>query len=213
MDLAIGQQQVLTPLQLALMVGGMGNGKVIYKPRLLSEERNKDGILVYQNLPAVRNKIAVGQYAQDVIREALAAVVRPGGTGWRAGVQGIPVGGKTGSAQNPHSDLSHAMFIAVAPVDDPVIAVAVAIENAGGGGAVAAPVAGALLNYFFSETEEGKSVYKKYNPDSDQKPRKPLIQRPVMSAAESAANAAADAADRSESAPVSRPPVPEGANE
>ncbi|MDR2591757.1 MAG: penicillin-binding protein 2 [Chitinispirillales bacterium] len=213
MDLAIGQQQVLTPLQLALMVGGMGNGKLIYTPRLLSEERNKDGILVYQNLPVVRNKIAVGQYALDVIREALAAVVRPGGTGWRAGVQGIPVGGKTGSAQNPHSDISHAMFIAVAPVDDPVIAVAVAIENAGGGGAVAAPVAGALLNYFFSETEEGKSVYKKYNPDSELKTKRPLTQRPALSAAESAANAAADAADRSESAPAIRRPTPEGGND
>jgi len=208
MDLAIGQQQVFTPLQLALMVGGMGNGRAIYKPRLMSEERNKDGILVYQNVPVVKNKIEVGQYARDVIHEALAAVVRPGGTGWRAGVQGIPVGGKTGSAQNPHSDLTHAMFIAVAPVDDPVIAVAVAIENAGGGGAVAAPVAGALLNYFFTETEEGKSVYKKYNQDSD-RPKRPLTPRPV-STVENAANAAADAADRSESAPARHQPAPEG---
>jgi len=209
MDLAIGQQQVLTPLQLALMAGGMGNGKYIYKPRLMSEERNKDGILVKQNLPEKKSKLVVGQYALDVIHEALAAVVKPGGTGWRAGVPGIPVGGKTGSAQNPHSDLSHAMFIAVAPVDDPVIAVAVAIENAGGGGAVAAPVAGALLNYFFTETEEGKSVYKKYNPDSEQKPKRASVPKP--SAAESAANAAADAADRSESTP--RPSAPEGGNE
>jgi penicillin-binding protein 2 len=179
MDLAIGQQQVLTPLQLALMVGGMGNGKLIYKPRLLSEERNKDGILVHQNLPAVRNKVEVGLYALEVTREALAAVVKPGGTGWRASVPGIPVGGKTGSAQNPHSDLSHAMFIACAPIDNPVIAVAVAIENAGGGGAVAAPVAGALLNYFFSETEEGKGVYKKYNQEPEQKPRRPPAPRPA----------------------------------
>jgi len=211
MDLAIGQQQVLTPLQLALMVGGMGNGKVIYKPHLLSEERNKDGILVYQNRPVVKSKLQVGQYALDVIREALTAVVNPGGTGWRAGVRGIPVGGKTGSAQNPHSDLTHAMFIAVAPVDDPVIAVAVAIENAGGGGAMAAPVAGALLNYYFSETEEGKSVYKKYNPDSDLKNKKPAMPKPAPSAAVNAANAAADASDRSESAP--RPSAPESGNE
>jgi len=209
MDLAIGQQQVLTPLQLALMVGGMGNGKHIYRPHLMSEERNKDGILVYQNRPKEKNKIVVGQYATDVIRDALEAVVKPGGTGWRAGVPGIPVGGKTGSAQNPHSDLSHAMFIAVAPVDDPVIAVAVAIENAGGGGAVAAPVAGALLNYFFTETEEGKSVYKKYNPDSELKPRKPLMPRAAPITAE---NAAADAADRSESAHTAPRPSaqPEG---
>jgi len=86
--------------------------------------------------------------------------------------------------------------------------VAVAIENAGGGGAMAAPVAGALLNYFFSETEEGKSIYKKYNPDSELKNKKPAA-RVAPAAANSAANAAADAADRSESAP--RPStIPEG---
>jgi penicillin-binding protein 2 len=211
MDLAIGQQQVLTPLQLALMVGGMGNGQHLYKPRLLSEERNKDGILVRQNLPTEKSRIEVGPYALDVTREALAAVVKPGGTGWRAGVPGIPVGGKTGSAQNPHSDLSHAMFIACAPIDNPVIAVAVAIENAGGGGAVAAPVAGALLNYFFSETEEGKNIYKKYNAESEQRPKRPLMPKPALPVGDAGANAAA--AGGSESANTGSPSIQEGGNE
>jgi penicillin-binding protein 2 len=184
MDLAIGQQQVLTPLQLALMVGGMGNGRYIYQPHLLNEERNKDEILVSQVLPRVKNRLELNQYTRDVTRDALAAVVKPGGTGSRAAVPGITVGGKTGSAQNPHSDLSHALFIACAPVDNPVIAVAVVVENAGGGGAVAAPIAGALMNYFFAETEEGKSVYKKYNPEG-QKPKRPLA--PIGQQAQAAA--------------------------
>lgn len=164
MDMAIGQQQVLTPLQLALMVGGMGNGKEIFQPRLLNEERNKDGILVRQNTPIVRSKIDITQYTLDVTHEALAAVIRPGGTGWRSAVPGIQVGGKTGSAQNPHGDQSHALFIACAPVSNPVISVAVVVENAGGGGAIAAPIAGELLRYFFAETEEGRAVHRRYNP-------------------------------------------------
>ena len=163
MDLAIGQQQVLTPLQLALMIGGMGNGKRVYQPHILNEERNSDGILMSQKQPTVKSALNIDQYTLDVTREALAAVVKPGGTGSRAAVPGIQAGGKTGSAQNPHGDLTHAVFIGCAPIDNPAIAVAVVVENAGGGGANAAPIAGALMKYFFSETAEGMDVYKKYS--------------------------------------------------
>ncbi|MDR2578341.1 MAG: penicillin-binding protein 2 [Chitinispirillales bacterium] len=171
MDLAIGQQQVLTPLQLALMIGGMGNGKEIFRPHLLNEERNKDGILVSQTIPAVIRTLELNDYTLEVTREALAAVVRPGGTGMRSAVPGIPVGGKTGSAQNPHGDLTHAVYIACAPIDNPVIAVAVVVENAGGGGARAAPIAGDVMRYFFAETEEGRSIHQKYNPGAPQRTR------------------------------------------
>ncbi|MDR0305615.1 MAG: penicillin-binding protein 2 [Chitinispirillales bacterium] len=176
MDLAIGQQQVLTPLQLALMIGGMGNGKEIFRPSLLKEERNSDGILVSQKKPVVRNVLDIDQVSLDINREAIAAVARPGGTGARASVPGIVVGGKTGSAQNPHGDESHALFVACAPYDDPVIAIAVVVENAGGGGAVAAPIAGEILRYFFSQTAEGTAVYQKYNPAGPPKP--PPVRRP-----------------------------------
>ena len=166
MDLAIGQQQVLTPLQLALMVGGMGNGKAIYRPRVVNEERNKDGILVSQNTPSVLSELELNEYTLEITREALASVVKPGGTGTRAAVPGIEVGGKTGSAQNPHGELTHAVFITCAPVNDPAISIAVVVENAGGGGAIAAPVGGAVLRYFFAETDEGKNVYAMLNPNA-----------------------------------------------
>jgi peptidoglycan glycosyltransferase len=55
-------------------------------------------------------------------------------------VAGIAVAGKTGTAENPHGQ-PHAWFIGFAPADNPVIAVAVIIENGGGGGEMAAPVA------------------------------------------------------------------------
>jgi penicillin-binding protein 2 len=194
MDLAIGQQQVLTPLQLALMIGGMGNGKQIYRPHLLNEERNSDGILISQRRPAVKSALSVDQYTQDVTREALTAVVKPGGTGARAAVPGITVGGKTGSAQNPHGDLTHAVFISCAPIDDPAIAVAVVVENAGGGGANAAPIAGALMKHYFAETAEGIDVYKKYSPDSPLKAKLDQETRYAMAAA--ARQAAERAAER-----------------
>ncbi|MFP4013223.1 MAG: penicillin-binding protein 2 [Chitinispirillaceae bacterium] len=169
LDLAIGQQQVLTPLQLALMIGGMGNGESIYQPHVLKEERSGDGSVVSRRSPSVLSSLNVDDSSMEITREAIGAVVKPGGTGWRAGVEGIPVGGKTGSAQNPHGDLSHALFVGVAPLDNPVIAIAVVVENAGGGGAVAAPVGGEVLRYFFSQTEQGKRIHRKYNPGEEPK--------------------------------------------
>jgi len=85
-----------------------------------------------------------------------------GGTGRRVRVKGIPVGGKSGSAENPHGDKTHAWFVAVAPLDNPTIAVACLVENAGHGGSVAGPIVGKVLNYYFNENPEGKEIAKKY---------------------------------------------------
>ena len=91
-----------------------------------------------------------------------------GGTGRRARVPGIPVGGKSGSAENPHGEKTHALFVAVAPLDDPIIAVAVVVENAGHGGSVAGPIVGSVLNYFFDETPEGQAVALKYRGEKNE---------------------------------------------
>ena len=71
-----------------------------------------------------------------------------GGTGWYGKVPGIEMGGKTGTSQNPHGD-SHAWFMAFAPYDNPEVAISVIIENGGGGGAVAAPLARKFLEMHF----------------------------------------------------------------
>ena len=83
----------------------------------------------------------------DIILEGMREVV-DGGTGWRAGIYGIPGAGKTGTAQNPHGE-SHAWFIGIAPFENPEIAICVLIENGGAGGSVAAPIAGAYMKKYF----------------------------------------------------------------
>jgi penicillin-binding protein 2 len=93
--------------------------------------------------------------------------IGPGGTGGWAAVPGVPVGGKTGSAENPQGEKTHALFVACAPVDDPVIAIAVVAENAGHGGSVAAPIAGKILRYYFAETEEGRKLAAQYKKKSE----------------------------------------------
>ncbi|MGB9859549.1 MAG: penicillin-binding transpeptidase domain-containing protein, partial [Moorellaceae bacterium] len=66
------------------------------------------------------------------------------GTARSAAIPGVPVGGKTGSAQNPQGR-THSWFVGFAPADNPQVAVAVVVENAGAGGAVAAPIAGRIM--------------------------------------------------------------------
>jgi penicillin-binding protein 2 len=166
LDMAIGQTQVVTPLQLALMAGGLGNSEFLYKPFIVKEERDWNGNVIARQSPEIKSRLELKQKTRDMVHEALAAVVRPGGTGTRAAVPGITVGGKTGSAENPHGDLTHALFIACAPVKNPVISIAVVVENAGHGGSVAAPIAGDVLRYFFAETEEGKKVMSSLGVDS-----------------------------------------------
>jgi penicillin-binding protein 2 len=87
--------------------------------------------------PERRVETAAGDW--DTVIEAMERVVMSG-TGALARVPGVRVAGKTGTAQNPHGE-DHALFIAFAPVDDPRVAIAVVVENAGHGGSIAAPIA------------------------------------------------------------------------
>lgn len=164
MDLAIGQPQIVTPLQLTLMVGGMGNGNNVYKPHLLKEIRHSDGTVTKQIKSEVLHDLKIEDKHIDEIKLAMEdVIVGSGGTGRRARVPGIRVGGKSGSAENPHGDKTHGLFVACAPLEDPVIAITAVVENGGHGGTVAAPIAGAVLRYFFAETEEGKKLVEFYD--------------------------------------------------
>lgn len=157
LNLAIGQGQLVTPLQLAVMAASIANGKVRYRPRLVSEVRTEDRSTVYKQAPIIAQNLNIPPHIVEWMREGFRQVIAPGGTGGRAAVMGIDVGGKTGSAENPHGDLTHALFIAAAPLNNPEIAIAIVVENAGHGGSVAAPIAGKVLNAFFHKDTSGTS--------------------------------------------------------
>jgi peptidoglycan glycosyltransferase len=84
----------------------------------------------------------------DKIKALMIDVVR-NGTGKAAAIKGVEVAGKTGSAENPHGQ-AHAWFVGFAPAEDPKIAVAVVVENAGSGGAVAGPIAREVILKYLS---------------------------------------------------------------
>jgi penicillin-binding protein 2 len=162
MDMAIGQTQLVTPIQLASLIATLGNGKYEYRPFLMKEVRNTDGMVTAQQNPSIMNTLPIDPSTIATLHKALYEVMIAGGTGGRASVPNVPVGGKTGSAENPQGDLTHALFMGCAPIDSPVIAISTVLENAGHGGSVAAPIAGAVLRYFFSADPEGKRISEAY---------------------------------------------------
>ncbi len=147
-SLAIGQAEMgITPLQLANVVTTIANRGFYYTPHLIRKIDDNNEIdsrfLVKHNTPfdtSVYNIIIKGMYG---------AVNEPGGTAFLSSVKlsDIVICGKTGTAQNPHG-LNHSVFIAFAPMDNPKIAIAVYIENAGFGATWAAPVASLMIEKY-----------------------------------------------------------------
>ena len=133
---SIGQGTLaLSPANMAMIVAAIANGGTLMRPHLaLGEE------------PEVLDRPFTAAAARRVKRAMRHAVQT--GTAKKADLPGLDVCGKTGTAQNPHGE-DHAWFVCFAPMDDPEIALAVVVENAGFGSAAALPVAVGLLRQHF----------------------------------------------------------------
>lgn len=94
---AIGQELLATPIQLAMAAAAVANGGMLMAPRLVVEIREKDGSVVERTRPEARHR-AVSAEVAALLRDALGEVVRRG-TGRAAGLEWIECGGKTGTAQ------------------------------------------------------------------------------------------------------------------
>jgi penicillin-binding protein 2 len=152
LNLSIGQGQLVTPLQEAVLAGSIATGKGVFRPHLMKELRDVDGNVVGRYIP---EKIFEGNMAESTRRTLLAGmdsvVNHPGGTGKRAALPDVRVGGKSGSGEWKKGEKTHAWFVAVAPLYDPEIAVAVLQEAQGGGGAKSAPVCRKVLEAYFAK--------------------------------------------------------------
>jgi len=149
LNLAIGQGELLmTPLQAAYLTSGIVSGGRMYTPHLFKSVETYSGRVIGTARPAAAQELPFRDSTIAFVRRAMVNVVEaPNGTGKQARVPGIQVGGKTGTAQNPHGE-DHAWFISFAPADDPQIALAVLVENAGSGGAIAAPIAREVIKAY-----------------------------------------------------------------
>lgn len=162
LNLAIGQGQLVTPLQQAVLVGSLATNAGVYRPHLMKELRNRDGRVLKKYEPEIIRPGKMKESTHQVILAGMDSVVNhPGGTGKRGALKGIRVGGKTGSGEWKKGEKTHAWFAAVAPLYAPEIAVSVILEASGGGGALAAPIARQVMEaYFHKDT----SMVKKENP-------------------------------------------------
>lgn len=157
LNLSIGQGQMVTPLQQAVFVGSLATNKGVYRPHFMKELRDDQGKVVRRFEPEIIRPGTMKPETHRVLMAAMDSVVNhPGGTGKRGAIPGIRVGAKTGSGEWKKGQKTHAWYAAVAPLEDPQIAVAVIMEAAGGGGAVAAPIARKVLMAYFGKEEEEK---------------------------------------------------------
>jgi peptidoglycan glycosyltransferase len=147
---SIGQFDVrTTPLQMAMVAAAIGNDGVLMKPYLVQAARAPDLSVIESASPEVHKTPLSPQTAQ-LLQQMMVGVV-DNGTGTAARIPGVSVAGKTGTAETGFDTAPHTWFVAFAPADDPVIAIAVIVENGGSlggdgtGGAVAAPIARAVM--------------------------------------------------------------------
>ena len=103
-----------------------------------------------ENVNIHRHETGIDRAYFDIIAEGLQLVV-DAGTGRRSKIPNLTFGGKTGTAQNPHGE-DHSIFAGFAPVENPKIAIAVIVENAGGGSRYAAPIASLMAEMYMHDT-------------------------------------------------------------
>lgn len=149
-DAAIGQGfQLVTPLQLALVMGEVANGGFRYQPYLVSKVVSPDGKTIKEFSPTQTGKAAISETTLSNIRTALHEVALPGGTAAQV-FSGFPVSiaGKTGTAETGQGD-DHGWFVAYAPFEKPEIVVSVLVEHGGYGVQSAAPIVKDILTAYF----------------------------------------------------------------
>jgi len=149
-SLSIGQGEILvTPLQLANQAAAIANGGYFITPHL----NRSDSMLLHRHTLDIKTKHFVA------VKEGMQRVMQYGTGRWYQ-IDSITTAGKTGTAQNPHGK-DHAIFIGFAPVENPQIAVAVVVENAGFGATWACPVASLLMEQYLTGEVKRKDLKKK----------------------------------------------------
>ncbi len=139
-SLSIGQGEItLNPIQMANLAAIMANKGYYYIPHV-TKGVGDSGYLDPKYTTRVDTHIAA-EHFPPVISGMEQALY---GTGQRAIIKDIAICGKTGTVENPHGE-DHSVFMAFAPKENPQIAIAVYVENAGWGGRAAASIASLLI--------------------------------------------------------------------
>lgn len=149
-SLAIGQGEILvTPLQLANQAAAIANKGYYITPHLNRNDSMKSRI----------HTTSVDSAYFNVVQTGMARVMS-NGTGRWYNVEDLQMCGKTGTVENVHGK-DHALFIGFAPKDNPQIAIAVAVENAGFGATWACPIGSLIMEQYLTDEIGRKSLYER----------------------------------------------------
>ncbi len=153
-SVSIGQGEVLaTPLQIANLCATIANRGYFITPHVVKDIKGGtlDSLYTRKRRPDIKQ-----EYYMDVAQGMRAAVL--GGTCRLANLPGIEVAGKTGTAQNAQGR-DHSAFMGFAPYDDPKIAVAVYVENAGFGATYGVPIGSLIIEKYLNREISPARMY------------------------------------------------------
>ncbi len=147
---SFGQSSKVSYLQMITAVAAIVNGGKLMQPYVVQTITDADGQVVHETEPTVKRQV-ISEETSATMRTLMEGVVTDG-TGKNGAVTGYRVGGKTGTSQKLDSEDSSARiasFVAVAPIDDPKIAVLVCLDEphswTTSGGALSGPVCAEVL--------------------------------------------------------------------
>lgn len=145
---SFGQTFQVSAIQMITGVSAIANGGDLMKPYIVGAMLDEDGNTVFEAEPTKRRSVISKSTSKSVLSMMEKVVAE--GTGKNAYVPGYRVAGKTGTSEKLTVEGEYiASFVGCAPADDPKIAVLIVIDEPGGestgGGAIAAPVAGAVI--------------------------------------------------------------------
>lgn len=165
---SFGQGFTLTQLNMINAICAFANDGVLMQPRIVKEITNSKGEVVQTNEPTAIKQVFSKETAEQVL-DIMKSVVQDG-TGRNGKVDGYYIAGKTSTAEQGRGENKTytASFVAVAPAEDPQVAIIVNVSNPRGsqghqGGAVAAPIAANVMG----KTLEYLEIEKSYSSTSD----------------------------------------------
>lgn len=156
--LGIGQGELLlTPLQMANAMCIIANKGYYYTPHFV-ERIDNDTSNILARYKEKHEVVNISDSSYNEVIRGMVDVVNSGG-GKRGQIEGVLVGGKTGTAENyaiingVHTKQpNHSLFVAFAPADSPRIAIAVIVENSGAGNTYAAPIASLMIEKYLKDS-------------------------------------------------------------
>ena len=141
-SMSIGQGELLlTPMQMANLAAMVANRGYFYTPHFIRGQQIPEAF-------TSKHEVGVENRHFTTVVEGMRNVML-NGTGAYVQIPGIDICGKTGTVQNPHGE-NHSIFIAFAPKDNPKIAIATVVENAGYGSTWAAPICTLMIEKYIN---------------------------------------------------------------